>query len=204
MSYLMEKQLEDLKAIREMMEKSSRFLSLSGLSGITAGITAIVGAAFAYFFLLQDPSHTGLSSIQQIVILLLDATLVVLISLGSAFYFSLKKARKNKQKLFNKVTIKILYNLSVPLVTGGIFALIFLYRGDVEILSSITLIFYGLALINVSKYTFDEIHYLGITEIVLGIAAVIFLYYGIIFWTIGFGICHIIYGFIMYKKYDLN
>ena len=202
--YCMEKQLEDLKAIREMMEKSSRFLSLSGLSGITAGITAIVGAAFAYFFLLQEPSFTGLSSIQQILILLMDASLVVLISLGFAIYFSLKKARKKKEKLFNKMTLKILYNLSVPLATGGIFALIFLYRGDVEILSSITLIFYGLALVNVSKFTFDEIHYLGITEIILGIAAAIFLYYGIIFWTIGFGICHIIYGLIMYKKYDLN
>jgi hypothetical protein len=88
------------------------------------------------------------------------------------------------------------------MVTGGIFALIFLYRGDVEILASITLIFYGLALVNASKYTYYEIYSLGIVEIVLGLAAAIFLYYGIILWTIGFGICHIVYGLIIYKKYD--
>ena len=200
----MEKQVEDLKAIREMMEKSSKFLSLSGLSGVIAGITAIIGAAVAYVLLIQDPAHTGLSSIQQLVILLSDATLVILISAGFGIYFSWRKAQKNNQKLFNKVTLRILYHLGVPLAAGGILSLIFLYRGDVEILASITLVFYGLALVNVSKFTFNEIHYLGIIEILLGLAAAVFLFYGIIFWTLGFGVCHIIYGWIMYKKYDLK
>ena len=200
----MEKQLEDLKAIREMMEKSSRFLSLSGLSGILAGITATLGAAFAYFFLLRDPAATSFTRFQEIVILMSDALLVLVISIGFGIYFSSKKAHKKDQKLFNKVTMKTLYNLSIPLITGGIISLIFLYRGDVEMVAAITLVFYGLALVNVSKFTFDEIHYLGITEIVLGIAAAIFMHNGILFWTIGFGICHIVYGFVMYKKYDLE
>ena len=198
----MEKQIEDLKTIRVMKEKSSEFLSLSGLSGVMTGITAIVGAAFAYFFLLQDPANLGLNSIQEIGILLTDAIVVILVSIGFVLFFSLKKARKNKQKLFNNVYLRILYKLAVTMVTGGIFALIFLYRGDVEILASITLIFYGLALVNASKYTYYEIYSLGIVEIVLGLAAAIFLYYGIILWTIGFCICHIVYGLIIYKKYD--
>ena len=198
----MEKRIENLKANHEMKEKSSEFLSLSGLSGVMTGITAIVGAAFAYFFLLQDPANLGLNSIQEIGILLTDAIVVILVSIGFVFFFSLKKARKNKQKLFNKVSLRILYKLAVPMVTGGIFSLIFLYRGDVEILASITLIFYGLALVNASKYTYYEIYSLGIVEIVLGLAAAIFLYYGIILWTIGFGICHIVYGLIIFKKYD--
>lgn len=200
----MENQIEDLKANREMKEKSSEFLSLSGLSGVMTGITAIVGVAFAYFFLLQDPANLGLNSIQEIGILLTDAIVVILVSIGFVLFFSLKKARKNKQKLFNNVSLTILYKLAVPMVTGGIFSLIFLYRGDVEILASITLIFYGLALVNASKYTYYEIYSLGIAEIVLGLAAAIFLYYGIILWTIGFGICHIVYGLIIFKKYDLK
>jgi len=198
----MEKQLEDLKAIREMMEKSSKFLSLSGLSGVLAGITAIAGAAFAYFYLLQDTAQ--FSRLQETAILLTDAGLVLFISISFGLYFSWKKARKSNQKLFNKVMIKTLYNLSIPLLVGGIFSLIFLYRGEVEMIASIMLIFYGLALVNASKYTFDEIHYLGLTEIVLGVAAALFLHNGIIFWTIGFGLCHIIYGSVMYKKYDLK
>ena len=200
----MEKQFEDLKAIREMMEKSSKFLSLSGLSGILAGLTATAGAAFAYLYLLRDPSATDYSRPQVILILLTTAFIVLSLSIGFGIFFSWKKARKMNQRLFNKVTMKTLYNLCIPLITGGILSLIFIYRGEIEIVAAITLIFYGLALINASRYTFDEIHYLGITEVILGIAAAIFLYNGIIFWTIGFGICHIIYGAIMYKKYDLK
>ena len=200
----MEKQLDDLKAIREMMEKSTRFLSLSGLSGIMAGIIAIAGAAFAWFYILSNPSATGLDRTQQLTVLLVDAVLVLGISIGFGIYFSATKARKSKQKLFNKVTQKTLYNLSIPLIAGGIFSFICLVRGDVEIIAATTLIFYGLALVNASKYTFDEIHYLGITEIILGIGAAIFLHTGIVFWTVGFGICHIIYGVILYKKYDLK
>ena len=194
----MEKQLDDLKAIRSMMEKSSKFLSLSGLSGVLAGITAIIGAAFAYYYILDYNKEN------ENFLIILDATIVLLISIGFGLYFSQKKAKKNNQKLFSKVTMLTLYNLSIPLIVGAILSAIFIFRGEIGIVASITLIFYGLALVNASKFTFEEIHYLGITEIILGIGAAIFLYNGIIFWTIGFGVCHIIYGLIMYKKYDLK
>jgi len=200
----MEKQLEDIKAIREMMEKSSKFLSLSGFSGILAGVTATVGAAFAWLYLLRNPEATNFNRIQELTILLADAILVLSLSVSFALYFSWKKAKKNNMKLINKTTLKTIYNLGIPLLAGGIFSVICLWRGDVEIVASTTLIFYGLGLINASKYTFEEIHYLGITEVILGIGAAIFLSHGIIFWTIGFGICHIVYGAILYKKYDLK
>ncbi|MDR1623519.1 MAG: hypothetical protein LBS04_00890 [Tannerellaceae bacterium] len=200
----MNKQLEDIKAIREMMEKSTKFISLSGLSGILAGVTAILGTAFAYFYLLKDPSFTDYSHTQELMILLADALIVLFISISFGVCFSWRKAKKNKQNLFNKVTLRTLYNLSIPLMAGGIFCLVLLFRGDIWMVIAGTLIFYGIALINVSKYTFDEIHYLGITEIILGIAAAIFVSNGLLFWTIGFGACHIVYGFVMYRKYDLK
>lgn len=200
----MEKQLEDIKAIREMMEKSSKFLSLSGLSGVLAGVTATLGAVFAWFYLLRNPEGTNYNRYQELVILLADAFIVLTLSISFALYFSWKKAKKQNIKLINKTALKTIYNLGIPLLAGGLFSIICLLRGDVEIVASTTLIFYGLGLINASKYTFEEIHYLGITEIVLGIGAAIFLSHGIIFWTIGFGICHIVYGLILYKKYDLK
>ena len=198
----MNQQVEDIKAIRDMMEKSSKFLSLSGLSGIFSGIFAIAGAAFAYFYLLKDPAATDYTHQQEVWILLLDALLVLLLSIGFGVYFSWKKARKNKQILFSSVTWRVIYNLTIPLITGGIFSLMLLWRGDIGLVISSTLIFYGLALINTSKYTFNDIHYLGIIEIILGLIAAAFLHYGIIFWAIGFGFCHILYGWILYNKYD--
>ena len=200
--YKMNQQAEDIKAIRDMMEKSSKFLSLSGLSGIFAGFTAIAGAAFAYFYLLKDPAATDYTHQQEVWILLADALLVLLLSIGFGIYFSWKKARKNKQLLFNSVSKRAIYNLSVPLIAGGIFSYVLLWRGDIGLATASTLLFYGLALINTSKYTFNEIHYLGIIEVVLGLLAAVFLHNGVLFWTIGFGFCHILYGWMMYNKYD--
>jgi predicted lysophospholipase L1 biosynthesis ABC-type transport system permease subunit len=194
----MEKQLEDLKAIREMMEKSSKFLSLSGLSGVMAGVTAIAGAAVAYFYIL------GQSRAVAVPLLLIDALVTLVVSIGFGILFSARKARKRKLKLINSVTLKVAYNLAIPLAAGGILSIIMISRDQIELVAAITLIFYGLGLINASKYTLDEIHYLGLTEIALGIGAALFLCHGIIFWTIGFGVCHIVYGSIMYKKYDLK
>ncbi|MFT3753281.1 MAG: hypothetical protein QM800_10535 [Paludibacter sp.] len=194
----MEKQLEDLKAIREMMEKSSKFLSLSGLSGVMAGVTAVAGAAVAYFYILAQ------SRAVAVPLLIIDALVVLAISIGFGILFSVRNAKKHKHKIVNSVTLKMAYNLAIPLATGGILSCIMIYRDQIELVAAITLIFYGLGLINAAKYTHDEIHFLGLTEIVLGIGAALFLYHGIIFWTIGFGICHIVYGSIMYKKYDLK
>jgi hypothetical protein len=64
------------------------------------------------------------------------------------------------------------------------------------------LIFYGLSLVNAGKFTFSEIHYLGLTEIVLGILAGIFINHGLLFWTLGFGLMHIVYGTVMYYRHE--
>ncbi|NDW11473.1 hypothetical protein D0T50_01035 [Bacteroides sp. 214] len=196
--------IDDIKHIREMMDRSSKFLSLSGLSGIMAGVTAIAGAAFAYFYLLRDPSLTDYSIWQEMLILLADALVVLLLSISFAVYFSWRKAKKNNQPLFNKVTKRLLYNMAIPLLAGGIFCLVLLLQGELRMVIAGTLLFYGISLVSVSKFTFEEVHYLGLIEIGLGITAVIFQRQGLLFWTLGFGVCHILYGFILYKRYELK
>ena len=198
----MNEQLEDIKVIREMMEKSTKFLSLSGLSGVIAGISATAGATFAYLFLLRDPSLTNFNRMQEMGILLAIALIVLSISISCCIFFSWRKAKRSNQKLWNRAGLNILYNFATPLIAGGLFSLVFLLRRNLEVVISSTLIFYGVALLNASKYTYNDIHYLGITEIVIGLLAAIFTHKGIIFWTLGFGICHILYGSVMYFKYD--
>lgn len=198
----MQTQSEDIKVIRDMMERSSKFLSLSGLSGIVAGIAALAGSAYAYFKIFPDHILPEVIQKEQIQLLLCDAIIVLVISLIGALLFSWTKARKDSRLLYGKTTSLILYTLAVPLVAGGIFTLIFLLRGHLIIAVCGTLIFYGLALVNASKYTFREIHYLGLTEIIFGLAAALYPQWGIIWWSVGFGLCHIVYGTIMYIKYD--
>jgi hypothetical protein len=201
---LMNQQVEDIKIIREMMEKSSKFQSLNGLSIVLAGFAAIVGGVAAYIYVVKEALTQGFYNSGDIRFLLIDATSVLLIAIGAISFLSWKKAKANHQALFNKVTIRAAYNLSIPLVSGAIVCIVFLLRGDVAILASMTLIFYGLGLVNASKFTFDEIHALGITEIILGLLAAIFLYNGIFFWILGFGVAHIAFGSIMYFKYELK
>ncbi|MDR1527875.1 MAG: hypothetical protein LBS46_09460 [Dysgonamonadaceae bacterium] len=198
----MNKQTEDIKAIREMMERSSKFQSLSGLSLVFAGLLACAGAAFAYCYLLRDPSSTNFNRNQEILILLADALLVLLLSVSVITFFCYRKARQNHQSLFSSVTKRAAYNLLIPLATGGIFSLLFLFRNEIEMVAASTLIFYGLALINASKFTYSEIHYLGIAEIITGLLAAFVLHQGIWWWTSGFGLLHVIFGFLIYIKYD--
>jgi hypothetical protein len=202
---------EDLQTIREIMERSSKFLSLSGLAGIFAGLCALVGAGIAWFMVLDsgnicfdeymyNPSDSMGSNIRTY--LAVDALLVLVLAVLGAVYFSQRKARMAGQQFWNISTQRLLVHLMIPLVAGGIFILILALRNNLELVASVMLIFYGLSLVNGGKFTFSEIHYLGLTQIVLGILAALFVNCGLLFWTIGFGLMHIVYGTVMYYRHE--
>ncbi|MCZ4694341.1 hypothetical protein DWB61_04420 [Ancylomarina euxinus] len=200
-----QKYIEDLKDIKQMMNRSSRFISLSGLSGISAGILAIIGAYLAYQTIYANQDYLvyrqATLSIENLSTLLVIALATLLLSIGSGIFFTTRKAKRNKQKLWDSQSKTLLINLFIPLATGGVLCLILLLKGFIGIIAPLTLIFYGLALVNASKYTLEEIRSLGIVEIILGLLGIYFIGYGLIIWTIGFGILHIVYGIIMHLKY---
>ena len=205
-----QKHLQNISEIRSIMEKSSSFLSLSGLSGVFAGIFGLLGAAFAYWYIYiyyQSASSvllfTNLSLRYEILaIMLLDASIVLILSFAVGFIFTYRNSKKKGLKIWDNTTRRLLINLAIPLFTGGIFTLILLGRGNIYLVAASTLIFYGLALVNASKYTLRDIRYLGICEIILGLLAALFIGYGLLFWALGFGLLHIIYGGVMYYKYE--
>jgi len=190
------KHLQDLADIKVMMERSSKFLSLSGWSGISAGIIALLGALAAYR-LIQLPSAKSLE-----LLLVLDAIIVLVLALASSIYFSWRKARRQGASLWSPLTRRLLLNMAIPLVTGGIYSIILLNQGQVQYIAGSTLIFYGLALVNAGRFTNKEAVILGIAEILLGIAASLWYGYGFWFWAGGFGVFHILYGITLFRKYD--
>jgi len=205
------KSIEDIKAIRKIMEESSRFLSLSGLSGIFAGVTAIAGALFAYFFILDngtihyDEYFRDLSSEETFSLrlqLITDAALVLVLSVLFSLWFSIKKAKRDGKKFWTPISRRLLINLLIPLTTGGVFIFALLLQNNIQLIVPCFLIFYGLALVNAGKFTFGEIFYLGILEIITGLVSAFVPGWGMIFWIFGFGILHIIYGLAMYRKYE--
>jgi ABC-type sugar transport system permease subunit len=202
----MKQHLDDLSEIRSLMERSSKFISLSGLSGIFAGSFALIGAYLAYIKLgeaFQNSSEQFLTiSSPTVKFLAIDGALVLILSLLFAIYFTARQTKKKGLKIWDKTSKRLLLSMMIPLITGGLFCII-LFQHAPQLIDSATLIFYGLALLNASKYTFDNVKYLGFAEILLGLICgmVNDWHLGLLFWAVGFGLCHIFYGIIMYREH---
>ena len=204
--------LKDITDIKQMMSRSSRFISLSGLSGILAGIYALIGAVAARFQInAYRQNYTGYRRVTQggnvdtmITNLFLIAAAVLIASIVTAIILTTRKARRNKEHIWDSTSKRLLASFAFPLLSGGLFCLAILQRDISGLVAPATLVFYGLALINASKYTLGDIKYLGVANVIIGLIATQFIGYGLYFWALGFGIFHIIYGTIMYRKYDKN
>lgn len=205
------KAIQSVNEIKELMERSSEFVSLSGLTGILVGIYSLAGAWIAVQILgLQKITHgdysraLNVTTPMRLKIIVSVAAGVLIASIITAFLTSYYKSRKSKQKLFNKLTYRIIWNFSIPLLAGGLFCIALLYHGHYGLTSSVMLLFYGMSLINVSKYTFSNVAWLGYSFVTLGLLDCFFEGHGLFFWTLGFGVFHIIYGVLFYFLYERN
>mgnify|MGYP003575537219 CR=1 FL=1 len=201
-----QKHQEDLAHIRSMMERSSRFISLSGLSGVFAGLSALIGGMYVYQLFKANgieyftDEHILLSG-SLVSEVIYTAFVILFFALAFGIFFTIRKSKKYNLPIWTSATKKMLFNLAIPLIAGGIFCLALQYHQAYGLVAPATLIFYGLALINAEKYTFSDVKYLGFCELFLGLISLFLIGYGLIFWIIGFGILHILYGLIMFKKY---
>ncbi|HEY6161216.1 MAG TPA: hypothetical protein VI112_08335 [Bacteroidia bacterium] len=203
--------LETLKDIRNIMDRSSRFISLSGLSGVFAGIFALAGAfvanykldiSFTRYDYFEGHSTRWMKFDDFIWFFVTDAGLVLVASLLVATFFTVRNSRKKGIAIWGSTSKRLMLNMMIPLIAGGSFCLALLYHGFWGLVAPATLVFYGLALLNASKYTLNDIRYLGVSEIALGVVGSFFVGYGLLFWSIGFGVLHIVYGAVMYFKYE--
>lgn len=196
--------LNEITEIKKMMEQSSRFLSLSGLSGVLVGIYAVIGAFIAHKLIYIPGSfyYREYYSNQVLGEMLLLAAVLLVVSFVTVIWLTTSKVKSKSEKFWSPGTRMLLTNLAIPLVTGGIFILIFLSREIYSVVAPCCLIFYGLALVNAAKYTRREIFYMGLFEIGLGLLAAVLPGMGLFFWVVGFGLVHIIYGTIMYFRYE--
>lgn len=199
--------IKEIGQIRALMERSSKFMSISGLSGILIGSYALIGAAFGYFTVYGFQSQFGyrdnyITDYGIINRLILIAALVLLSSILTGFLMAKHKAKKNKQAIWNATSKSLLATVTVPLLAGGMFTVLLILKGEYGMVASTLLIFYGLALNAASTFTFREARWLGMMDILLGLIAFCFPGYGLWFWAFGFGILHIIYGVIVHQRYE--
>ena len=205
-----QKHLDDLSEIRQIMERSTRFLSLSGLSGVFAGLFALAGTLAAWLYMHTNGLYydenfrmiRGEAMLSPRMFLLLDASVVLVMALASTLFFSYRKARRQSLPFWSPVLKRLLFHLLVPLLTGGILSVILIWQNHLNLVAPLTLVFYGLALVSAGKFTNREIMVLGAAEILAGLAAAVWQAYGLWFWGAGFGLFHILYGVALYLKYD--
>ncbi len=206
--------LQDIQQIKQMMERSSRFISLSGFSGVAAGVCALVGAWFASNVIAENGAHTGYrffveqyvsvnsftdvlsSRLMQIALLTFIAAAIL------AFVFTYIRTKKANGNLWTPTTQRLFLNVTIPILAGGIYLFRQMQLGHYSLIAPGCLVFYGLALVNASKYTLGDIRYLGYCQIILGMLNCWYVGYGLQFWAIGFGVLHIIYGIVMWYKYE--
>ena len=194
--------LKDISEIKDIMNKSSRFLSLSGMSGILAGLYALVGAYIGHTLFSGYGGYGEGSNMMPLgileIIAISVALVVALLSVVTAFILTKRKAKKNNENIWTPVSKQLLFSFLVPLFTGGVFVLLLMNRGYYGLIAPAMLIFYGLALVSASKYTLSWVKYLGLIEIALGLLSFVFFGNGLLFWALGFGVLHVLYGAIMH------
>lgn len=196
---------QELADIKSMMERSTRFLSLSGLSGVMAGIYALIGSGMAWYWIegAEKLGSTGILDHHELMNrLLILAFAVMTLALGTAYVFSRKKSQKNAHKFWSSASKRFLSALFIPVVSGGLFSFGLIHEGYFNMIPAATLIFYGLGLINASHFTIKELKNLGLTELIIALVAAFHPEIGLYCWAVGFGMAHIVYGAMMYYKYD--
>jgi hypothetical protein len=198
---------KELAEIKSMMERSTRFLSLSGLSGVLAGIYALVGAFLVYYWIYFPNAPYGFNYSLNIneytfINLFMAAFAVLGLSIGTAWLLSERKSKRVSQKIWTPSGKRFILSLFTPVLVGGLFCFALIYHEYYLLLVPTTLIFYGVAQVNASQFTLSDIKYLGFGQIVLGITSAFLPAYGLIIWALGFGVLHILYGTLMHLKYD--
>lgn len=199
--------IQDIVEIRSMMERSSKFLSLSGWAGIMAGVYALSGALAAYKFYDFNPTTIGNSfnteeSYPALFNIVLIAMLILILAFFTAIYISYREANKRDEKLWNATSKRLLLNMAAPLIVGGLLIIMLISKGMIGLIAPFSLIFYGLALFSGGNFTYGEVRIMGLIQIVLGLISTYWVEYGLILWALGFGVVHIIYGIYMHYKYE--
>jgi hypothetical protein len=203
-----EEYLKDLTDIRSMMERSSKFMSLSGWAGAMAGCYALIAATVSYFYFGVNPTRlnytpaTDPEFMASLPGVALTGLLAMVFAVGTAILLSVKNAEKKGEHVWNGASKQVVVNMSVPILAGGMLILLLMSHGLFGLVAPLTLIFYGLALFHAGTFTFDDVQLLGGIQIALGLASIWFLEYSLVMWAFGFGVVHIVYGIYMYFRYE--
>lgn len=199
--------VDHLDHIRSIMERSTTFMSLTGLSGVMAGIfglltTAVIayGLGTAFF---DDTAKMHLANNAELRYMIVGvAAAALFVTLATAVTLTVRKARSKGLSVWDKVTQRFAVHLFLPLSAGGLFTIALALDGQLDFVCPAMLLFFGLSLLNASRFVQCDMFWLGTAEVALGLVASFVPTLGLILWGAGFGLATLIYGTLMYYKYE--
>jgi hypothetical protein len=201
-----DEQLAAIEEMRNLMDRATRFRSISGLSAMVAGLLAIICVAFVSQFtgirFFEAEAFDRMLQGDAAREVQLSFFFLLITSIGFGIYLAARNAHAKGQDAWDSAAKRLAFHMAIPLVAGGIFSILISQQGLAGLVPPITLLFYGLALFNGSHYTLDAVRILGIGQILLGLLATTFVAFGLVIWVIGFGVFNLIFGLYIYFNYE--
>lgn len=185
---LHERAMDNLRYIRETMERASAFTAISGWGQVAIGVTALGAALIAHG--------------QTIGIWLAVWTAEAFISLLIAGWSIDRKARASGLPLLSGPGRKVAFSLSPPLFAGLLLTLVFYQAGLTSYIPGVWLLLYGTGVITGGMFSVPIVPLMGVCFMALG-AAALFAPAALSTWFMaaGFGLVHIVFGLIIARKY---
>lgn len=180
---------DNLRFIRETMERAGSFTAVPGWGGIAMGITALGAAAIAS---LQRTSLDWLAT------WMIEATIAIAIASWTTF----TKARASGASLFSGPGRRFVYSFAPPIFVGALLTLFLVRAGMTNSIAGMWLLLYGTAVVTGGAFSIRVVPLMGLCFMVLGAVALFSpSSWSNVLLATGFGGFHIIFGGVIARKY---
>ena len=180
---------DNLRFIRETMERAGSFTAVPGWGGVAMGITALGAAAVAS---RQTQPEIGL------LIWLAEA----FIGIGIAVWTTFSKARQSGSSLFAGPSRRFAYSFAPPILVGALLTVLLARIGYAAAVPGVWLLLYGTGVVTGGAFSIRIVPLMGLCFMVLGAVALFCPWsWGNAFLAAGFGGLHIIFGAVIARNY---
>lgn len=180
---------DNLRFIRETMERAVSFTAVPGWGGIAMGITALGAAAIAA---RQTSQYSWL----------LTWIAEAFVAIGMACWTTYSKARRANTPLVTGPARRFAYSFAPPLFVGALLTVVHLRSHEIGIIPGQWLLLYGAGVVTGGAFSIRIVPLMGLCFMVLGAVALFSPWtWGNMFLAAGFGALHIIFGAVIARKY---
>lgn len=186
---LHDRAMDNLRYIRETMERSASFTHVSGIGGVLMGLIALGATTIA--IRMTDPMAW-----------LITWIVAAVASLSVAALMMARKSRSEGVTLLTGPGRKFAWNVIPPLVAGAILTVVLARVGMMELLPGVWLLLYGTSVVTGGSYSVRSIPVMGLVFMLAGVAALLAPpAFGDAFMAAGFGGLHIVFGILIWRKH---